>query len=634
MSASQIDNMQTTPSQYPSLRARLAAVLIVLAALFAVALSTILYINFSQELNKSLRHRLENITTLAGLQQDGDTLLKIQTAHDQYFEQINQQNLKIKRADSDLIFVYTMRKDEQGIYFVVDAGLPGEPDISSFGERYLEPGPLLVEKFDSLNSTQLEPDFYTDEYGTFLSGYTPIFTSDGERAGILGVDISADTILAQERAYLVRLISILLSTLLLLVIAGIISANYLAGPIIGIRDAARRISKGELAFRITKIPHTRELAELATDLNAMTANLSSLINALEQRVAERTAEISRKADHLRAASFIARQTAEVQDLASLLKNITTLVTDQFGFYHTGIYLINETGSEAILQAASSEGGQRLVESGHSIPVGNQSMVGSVAVQKKPRIALDVGLDRVVFNNPDLPMTRSEIALPLLVRNKVLGVLDMQSDRPQAFSIEDMDVLETLANQVAVAIDNAQLLVESQAAFRQLEALTTLRTREIWGQKLQERDRVFTYTPLGLRAEKLSSDGDNEVTLPITLRGQKIGKISVARKSDPEWKKVDEDLIAEVASEVGLAVDNIRLLEEATQKARQEQVVGEMAFRFSQALDIDSLLQTATRELGQLPGVEEATVFIGEIGDQDKGKAGINRKSKSGRRGDS
>src|SRR6185436_12178774 len=129
MSASQIDNMQTTPSQYPSLRARLATVLIVLAALFAVALSTILYVNFSQELNKSLRHRLENITTLAGLQQDGDTLLKIQTAHDQYFEQINQQNLRIKRADSDLIFVYTMRKDEQGIYFVVDAGLPGEPDI-------------------------------------------------------------------------------------------------------------------------------------------------------------------------------------------------------------------------------------------------------------------------------------------------------------------------------------------------------------------------------------------------------------------------------------------------------------------------------------------------------------------------
>lgn len=626
--------MDTNSSQYPSLRARLAAVLIILAALFAVGLSTILYINFSRELNKSLRHRLENITTLAGLQQDGDTLLRVQSAEDPYFQKINQQNLRIKRTDSDLVFVYTMRKDAKGIYFVVDAGSPGEPDISEFGERYLKPGPLLVEKFDSLNGTMLEPDFYTDEYGTFLSGYTPIFASDGKRVGVLGVDIAADTIRAQERAYILKLIIIFLGALPLLVIAGIFSATYLAGPIVEIRDAARRISKGELTFRITKIPHTHELAELATDLNAMTENLSSLINALEQRVSERTAEISRKADHLRAASYIARQTAEVQDLASLLNTVARLVTDQFGYYHTGIFLINETGSEVILRAASSEGGQRMIERGHSLSVGTQGIVGYVAAQKKPRIALDVGFDAVFFNNPDLPMTRSEIALPLLVRNKVLGILDIQSDKPQAFSTEDIDVLETLANQVAVAIDNARLLDESQATFMQLEALTVLRTREAWGQKLQERDRVFTYTPLGLRAEKSSSDGGNEVIVPITLRGQKIGKISVARKSDAEWKKVDEELIAEVASQVGLAVDNIRLLEEATQKAKQEQVIGEMAFRFSQALDIDSLLQTATRELGQLPGVEEATVFIGEISDQDKNTLSMNRKSKSGRRGDS
>ncbi|MGZ9220492.1 MAG: GAF domain-containing protein, partial [Anaerolineales bacterium] len=317
-----------------------------------------------------------------------------------------------------------------------------------------------------------------------------------------------------------------------------------------------------------------------------------------------------------------------------LNRIAKLVTDQFGFYHTGIFLINETGTEVILQAASSEGGRRMIERGYSLSVETRDIVGYVAAQKRSRIALDVGPDAVFFNNPDLPMTRSEIALPLLVRNKVLGILDIQSDKPQAFSTEDMDVLETLAAQVAVAIENTRLIDESQAAFTQLEALTTLRSREVWRQKLQEKERVFTYTPLGLRAEKSTSEGDNEVIVPITLRGQKIGKISVARKNDTEWKKVDGDLIAEVASQVGLAVDNIRLLEEATQRAKQEQIVGEMAFRFSQALDIDSLLQTATRELGQLPGVEEATVFIGEISDQDKATTSMNRNSEGGRRGDS
>src|SRR5574341_1828905 len=210
-----------------------------------------------------------------------------------------------------------------------------------------------------------------------------------------------NTILAQKQEHLLWLTIIFLGTLPLLIIGGIVAANYLAKPIIEIRDAARRISKGDLTSRVIKIPQTRELAELAIDLNSMTANLSDLITSLEQRVAERTEEIARKADHLRAASYIARQTAEVQDLSSLLNTVVKLVTDQFGFYHTGIFLINETGNEAVLQAASSEGGQRMIESGHSLAVGAQNIVGYAAAQKKTRIALDVGVDAAFFNNPDL-----------------------------------------------------------------------------------------------------------------------------------------------------------------------------------------------------------------------------------------
>jgi len=621
--------------RYPTLRTRLAVVIIFLAALFAAGLSYVLYENFREELRGSLRHRLENITTLAGLQQTGDDLIKVEATGDEYFEKIHERNVKIKRADSELRFVYTMRKDEQGIYFIVDARLsPDEQLISEYGDRYEEPSDTLVENFDSMTRTVLEPDFYTDEFGTFLSGYTPIFTSDGKRVGVLGVDISANTILAQEREYLVRLITIYFSTLPLLFIAGIISASYLARPIVRLRDAADKISKGDFSYRITKIPETRELAELAVDFNAMTANLSSLINDLERRVAERTEDIAKKTDQLRAASYIARQTAEVQDLSLLLNIVVKLVTDQFGFYHTGIFLTNEAGDEVTLQAASSEGGRRMVQKGHALKVGTQGIVGYVASQKKTRIALDVGTDAVFFNNPDLPLTRSEIALPLLVRGKILGVLDIQSDKPGAFTVEDIDVLETLSDQVAVAIDNARLLDESQAAFLQLEALTAVRTREAWSQKLEEGQRAFTYTPLGLRAEKSSNNEDNAITVPITLRGQKIGNISIARKNDADWSQPDEDMVAEVATQAGLAIDNIRLLEEATQKARQEQTVGEMAFRFNQALDIDSLLQTATRELGQLPGVEEATVFIGDISDQEKAATGANRKGKSERRDDS
>lgn len=337
--------------------------------------------------------------------------------------------------------------------------------------------------------------------------------------------------------------------------------------------------------------------------------------ALEQRVEERTAGLTKKTEQFRAASAIARKTAELQDLASLLNTVARLVTDQFGFYHTGIFLINETGDHAVLQAASSEGGQRMIEKGHSLSVGTQGIVGYVAAQKKPRIALDVGIDAVFFNNPDLPMTRSEVALPMLVRNKMLGVLDIQSDKPQAFNADDIEVLQTLADQVAIAIENAHLLDETQAAIIQLEALTAVRTREAWSRKLRERSRIFTYTPLGLRAEKLPQHEGEAVRIPILLRGQKIGNISIARKGDVTWSKLDENLIQDVANQVALAVDNIRLLEEATQHARQEQAVGKLANRFSQSLDLDTLLQSAARELGQLPDVSEVSVAIGQQTEQ-------------------
>jgi GAF domain-containing protein len=245
----------------------------------------------------------------------------------------------------------------------------------------------------------------------------------------------------------------------------------------------------------------------------------------------------------------------------------------------------------------------------------QGIVGYVAAQKKPRIALDVGADAIFFNNPDLPLTRSEVALPLLVRNKILGVLDIQSDRPQAFNMDDIDVLQTLSDQIAIAIENARLLDETQAAIMQLETLTSIRTHEVWMQKIREQERAFTYTPLGLRAEKLPQTGNNGIKAPIVLRGRKIGNISIARKGDGKWSRLDERMLEEVANQVGLAVDNIRLLEEATQRARQEQMVGKLAARFSQSLDLDTLLQTAARELGQLPDVSEVSVLIGQDTEQ-------------------
>jgi GAF domain-containing protein len=442
----------------------------------------------------------------------------------------------------------------------------------------------------------------------YFAGLSSLFDYGVAEASILFLGFIVMTgLLVSPRAGIYYAVGI---TVLSLIIFGIQSATFLEwARVVGMLLIVATIVGIGLRTALEDFSKTQEAAQQMLD--ALQGERSSL----EQRVEEHTAGLTQKTEQLRATSYIARKTAEVQDLASLLETVARLVTDQFGFYHTGIFLLNETGDQAVLQAASSEGGQRMIEHGHSLSVGMQGIVGYVAAQKKPRIALDVGADAIFFNNPDLPLTRSEVALPLVVRNKVLGVLDIQSDKPQAFDADDIDVLQTLADQVAIAIENARLMDETQAALIQLEALTTTRTREVWSEKLRERNRVFTYTPLGLRTEKLPQNTEKAVSAPIMLRGQKIGNISIARKGEATWTKLDKELIEEVASQVGLAVDNIRLLEEATQRARQEQTVGKLAARFSQSLDLDTLLQTAARELGQLPDVSEVSVLIGQDTEQ-------------------
>lgn len=358
-----------------------------------------------------------------------------------------------------------------------------------------------------------------------------------------------------------------------------------------------------------------EFKSVAAQYQSALVTLTSERAELEKRIEERTAGLRQKSEQFRAASYIARQTAELQDIDSILKTIVSIITDQFGFYHAGIFLMNESGSEVVLVAASSEGGKQMIEKGHSLEVGAEGIVGYAAAQKKPRIALDTGADPVFFNNPHLPHTRSEAAVPMMIRDRVIGVLDIQSDQPSAFSQDDLDVFEAIASQAAVAIEKMRLLEESQAALMQIESLTASRIREAWEHRARQGGVAYTYTPLGVRTGSKLENEDNALKIPITLRGQKIGVISIARKDNTPWSQLDKDMVQEVAYQTGLALDNMRLIEEATQRSIQEQTVSELALRFSQVMDIDALLQTAARELGQIPDVLEASVFVGEISTQ-------------------
>lgn len=335
---------------------------------------------------------------------------------------------------------------------------------------------------------------------------------------------------------------------------------------------------------------------------------------LEKRVEERTAEIASKTIQLEAASSVARKIAEIRDLQSLLDNVTRSIADQFGFYHVGLFLLDDKKQFAILQAASSEGGRKMLQLGHRLGVGQTGIVGYVTGRGRPRVALDTGADAVFFDNPHLPLTHSEMALPLIVRGNVIGALDIQSEKGKAFSDDDVEIMQTVADQLAIAIENARLFSETEAVISQFEVLTALQTRDAWAGYLRRRAPGYQYTTLGVRplsaAVPAAGENSHELRVPITLRGQEIGTIRLRRKETaPAWSPRERELAAEIAAQVALALDTSRLLEETQKSAARDQMIAGVSNRIRQTLDMETVLQTAANELRNAFGLMEAEVRL-------------------------
>ncbi len=233
----------------------------------------------------------------------------------------------------------------------------------------------------------------------------------------------------------------------------------------------------------TLIEHLRqalkEMAKRASTLRRMQDELDQQVESMRKL----NYTVQRRVMHLEAGAQVAQELGSIFDPEQLLERAAFLISRSFGFYHTGIFLVDETEEWAILRAASSEGGRKMLEHGHRLRRG-EGMVGWVLIHRQPRVALDVGKDAVHFANPFLPATRSELALPLMVGNRLIGVLDVQSTEEAAFDQDDVRALTFLAAQLAVALDNAIRLrgeaeqLEATSAFyrmvRRLSAAATAR----------------------------------------------------------------------------------------------------------------------------------------------------------------
>jgi GAF domain-containing protein/HAMP domain-containing protein len=432
----------------------------------------------------------------------------------------------------------------------------------------------------------------------------------------------------------------------------VLLAQALTRPIRSLTQVAEKVAMGDVNVnadvRTGFFAAPEELGTLALAFNVMNTRQRLARDELEARVESRTSDLAKiseqmryRASQLQAVSEVARAIASEQELERLLPLITRTISERFGFYHVGIFLLDDAKEYAVLRAANSAGGARMLARNHKLRVGQVGIIGFVTAQGQPRLAMDVGKDAFFFDNPDLPLTRSEIGIPLKVRGAVIGALDAQSTQPSAFTQDDVDVLTTLADQVAIAIENARLFSDTRRALMDLQLSQKEYLQEEWANLASTRKELgFRYlqgslTPIteevnqreaelwhSLEAqgfvvrhgEKFDpnhpSKGSSNLLVPIKLRGLVIGLIDL-HESDPnrDWTEEEISLVGAVAEQVGLALENARLVEESRRRADREHLVSSITSRLRESNDPQAILQTAAVELRQALKARAAQVII-------------------------
>ena len=431
--------------------------------------------------------------------------------------------------------------------------------------------------------------------------------------------------------------------ILLFTIATISERSYLQTPITA-EDSFFRVAGVFMSIGVvligTNIFRARLERDRLKEVQDINSELEDIKNKLEQRVEERTSELesaniqtSQRAAQLQTVTELSEGVAQLQDLNEIFSTATSLISERFGFYHVGIFLADQNREYAILQAANSEGGKRMLERRHRLKFGT-GVVGVAAQTGQPRIALDVGSDAVFFENPDLPNTRSEAALPLKARGEMIGVLDVQSTQAGAFTHEDLQVLTTLANQVSIALENARLLTETRSALAQMQEIYNEYTRAEWSRTVANIEQPgFRYRTgrvemmeNAIQSPEVSAaveqgeivadhpNGSEErrptVAIPVKLRGEVIGVLQIeSNDASREWEKDEVGLVAAVAERAAVAMENARLFQEARRRAAKEHAISEASARIGSALNIENILHVTAEELERVLGGSEIVIQL-------------------------
>jgi len=408
---------------------------------------------------------------------------------------------------------------------------------------------------------------------------------------ILYKEVSSLEILSnlQDQSIIFSIMALLLGTVLSYYVSRAIS-----DPIRDLIETFDKIEQGDLSQR-ARISATDELGIVTMHFNRMVSRLEALQNTLEQQVAERTKQLT-------AINEVSRVASSSLDPDELLAKVIYLFPEQFNYYYAAIYLLDPSGKWAELKEATGDAGRVLKQNRYRIEVAGRNMVGTAIREKSARIAQIASEEKQRFDNPLLPYTRSEIALPMIVGDRVLGALNVQSTKEADFGPQVIETMQNMAGQVAIALENARLFQEAQHNIREMRTIQQRYLLEGWTEFTAQKEDEFEY---GVGDEL--DENSKKIEVPISLRDQILGQIRF--ESNKDWTPEQESLANAVATQAAVALENARLISESRQIATYERMLAEINSKIWSSATIDGVLQTVVKELGRRLSASQATIEL-------------------------
>ncbi len=426
-------------------------------------------------------------------------------------------------------------------------------------------------------------------------------------------------------------------------IAGVIIA-FLVGsrtiqaismPLENLISATEKLAEGKYTTRIENTGED-EIGRMAKAFNRMAQEIESNRSELDTY----TQALERRSLELETIARVAREISIIRDLDTLLNVSVNLIRERFKYYHVGIFLIDDLNEYAILRAASSVAAQQMLDANYKLKVGETGLVGNVTRTGQAYIALDAGRDAVHFQNPFLPDTRSEIALPLRSRSTTIGALDIQATMPSAFDENDAKTLQLLADQLAAAIENAQLAQQVEGVLNELNNTYRTQTQMAWQSVIrQQKNASFEYDGLQIKAvpqhlptdmlkqlesgkpiilkdtishehEHSNLEIQNTLMIPLMVFNQLIGVIGL-EQADPDhaWTEEEITIAQAAANRAAITLENARLLNDSQRLASKERTISEAATRISSAMNLENILHITVEEIDRVLGGSEVTIQI-------------------------